>query len=386
VHPEPELRFTAPLSVVVTAGMVLAAIGSGDAVPHEVGPWRYALVPLVGVWSALSPRAPRLSLVAAPLTAVALFATVLPAFPMPFALAVPLLLAGLRGHAVWALVTCAVVLVVTSGFRLMGEEGSIAVTDLLVDVIRDGALMLVVLLLGDSLRARRAARHEARLEAELEARVRQGEQEARLAAQRLDTARELHDVLAHTLTLVSIQGGVVAESLDEPDRARDAVATLRRATAEALAELRGTIELLRGAGEPAESAPAPDLRHLDHLVDGARASGLDVRLECTGDVGAVRPSLSLAGFRVVQEALTNTLRHGDADRAWVRISHDGGVTRVRVTDDGRAGAPLGDAGHAGFGLPGMRERVESLGGRLTHGPRADDRGFEVEAVFPARAS
>ncbi|MGF9760030.1 histidine kinase [Microvirga sp. 0TCS3.31] len=381
MHPEAELRFTAPLSAVVTAGMVLAAIGSGDAVPHEVGPWRYALVPLVGVWSAIAPLAPRLSLVAAPLTAIALFATVLPAFPMPFALAVPLLVAGLRGYVAWALATCAVLLVLTSAFRLLGEEGGIAVTDLLVDVLRDGALMLVLLLLGDSLRARRAARHEA----ELESQLRQGEQEARLAAQRLATARELHDVLAHTLTLVSIQGGVVAESLDEPERAREAVATLRRATAEALADLRGTIELLRGGGEQTVTAPAPDLRHLGHLVDGARASGLDVRVECTGDMADVRPSLSLAGFRVVQEALTNTLRHGDADRAWVRVSHDDGITRVRVTDDGRAPAPHADEHPAGFGLPGMRERVESLGGRLTHGPRSDEHGFEVEAVFPGRA-
>ena len=382
MYPEPELRLSAPLSVVVTAAMVLAAIGSGDAVPHEVGPWRYALVPLVGMWSALAPLAPRLSVVAAPLTAIVLFATVLPAFPMPFALAVPLLVAGMRGHLAWALVVCSVVLVLTSGFRLLGEEGSIAVTDLLVDVLRDGAFMLVLLLLGDSLRARRAARHEA----ELEARLRQGEQEARLAAQRLATARELHDVLAHTLTLVSIQGGVVAESLDEPDRARDAVATLRRATAEALADLRGTIELLRGAGEQPEPAPAPDLRHLGPLVDGARSSGLDVRLECAGDVDAVRPSLSLAGFRVVQEALTNTLRHGQAEHAWVRITHDPAGTRVRVTDDGRSAVVLGDGEQPGFGLTGMRERVESLGGRLVHGPRRDGEGFEVEASFPGSAS
>lgn len=355
--------------------MAAGSATSGDSAPLDLGPWVLVALTLPAACSAIAWTWPRAAVVAAPVLVLACFATLTPAFTVAFAMAVPLYVAGLRGHLRWGVASIVGTTSLTALYRLLLEHDGGSRWAALLDVVRDAALLAVLVLLGDAVRFRAAARREATLERE----VREAEHARRLAEQRLTTARELHDVLAHTLTLAGIQANVAADTFDrDPAAARTAVQRLRSTAADAMADLRSTIALLRTPlPATAAAAPTPGLAGIAELVEGARGSGLDVTLESTGPLDRVRPAIGLAGYRVVQEALTNTLRHADARRAAVVVAVDGAGTTVTVTDDGTAAA-----GPAGFGLTGMAERVRALSGSLSHGPDAGG-GFVVTARFPA---
>lgn len=371
----------APTSFVVVLGvMVAGALTTGDTAPHEVGPLALAALALPALCSALVWTWPRACVVAAPVLVFACFATVTPAFPIAFAMAAPLYVSGLRGHLRWGTGSIIGTMLLVSAYRLFLEHDGGSRFAAAIEVARDSALLVALILLGDAVRSHAALRREAELERE----IRGAEQERRLTDQRLTTARELHDVLAHTLTLVSIQSSVAAESFDrDPETARQAVRSLRTASAEAMADLRGTIALLRTSPEASGAVPppAPGLGRIGELLDGARGSGLMVGFETAGSFDSVRPAIGLAAYRVVQEALTNTLRHADARQAWVSVVVVSGVATVIVVDDGR-GVVSPVPGH---GLTGMAERVEALGGSLRHGRRPEG-GFEVSARFPSGVS
>jgi signal transduction histidine kinase len=210
-------------------------------------------------------------------------------------------------------------------------------------------------------------------------------EEARRAAseERVRIARDLHDVLAHDISLISVQAGVALHLLDEhPEQARPALQAIRDASGDALGELRSVLDILR-QGEAAPRQPTAGLRDLDALVARSRATGLDVVVEGVDAVAAARlsPGVDLAAFRVVQEALTNVVRHARAERATVRFRYDDGTLTVQVDDDG-VGPPAGaDGSPGGRGIVGMRERARALGGDLDAGPRPG-RGFRVRARFP----
>jgi signal transduction histidine kinase len=211
-------------------------------------------------------------------------------------------------------------------------------------------------------------------------RVRRDQAEAnrrrRISEQRLGLAQELHDVLAHNISLINVQASVALHLLDDqPAQARPALATIKAASHEALQELRTALDLLRH-GEDAPRAPAPRLAELDRLIDGVRASGLDVRVEREGTAEALPASVELAAYRIVQEALTNVTRHAGARSATVRLRFSDGVD-VEVTDDG-----VGGSAPSGNGIAGMQERAAALGGTLEAGP-ANGRGFRVVAHLPA---
>jgi signal transduction histidine kinase len=210
-------------------------------------------------------------------------------------------------------------------------------------------------------------------------------EEARRAAseERVRIARDLHDVLAHDISLISVQAGVALHLLDEhPEQARPALQAIRDASGDALGELRSVLDILR-QGEAAPRQPAAGLRDLDALVARSRATGLDVVVEGADTVEAAHlsPGVDLAAFRVVQEALTNVVRHARAERATVRLRCDDGTLTVQVDDDG-VGPPAGaERSPGGRGIVGMRERARALGGDLDAGPRPG-RGFRVRARFP----
>ena len=219
-----------------------------------------------------------------------------------------------------------------------------------------------------------------------EAAARAEEARRQASEERLRIAQELHDVLAHNISLISMQAGVGLHLLDEhPEQARPALTAIREASQNALGELRTVLDILRaGTEEAAPLAPAAGLRDLDALVERARATGLDVVVEATPGVAAGLPAgVDVAALRVAQEALTNVVRHSGAERAWVRISREPGELVVQVDDDGRgtAGAPGPSGGPGGRGIVGMRERARALGGTLEAGPRPG-RGFRVRAGFP----
>ncbi|GHD05616.1 two-component sensor histidine kinase [Streptomyces violarus] len=199
--------------------------------------------------------------------------------------------------------------------------------------------------------------------------------------ERLRIAQELHDVLAHSISVINVQAGVGLALLDsDPEQARTALTTIKDQSKEALGEVRQVLDALRAPGA-APRAPAPGLDRLSELVEQAASAGLTVEVE--GEPPRLAPGTDLAAFRIVQEALTNVVRHSGSRHARVHLAHDGDVLRLRVDDDGPATGA--DAGGSGNGLVGMRERAAALGGTIEAGPRPDG-GFRVLAVLPLTAS
>ncbi|KUN22833.1 histidine kinase [Streptomyces corchorusii] len=196
--------------------------------------------------------------------------------------------------------------------------------------------------------------------------------------ERLRIARELHDVLAHSISVINVQAGMGLALLDsDPEQARAALTTIKAASKEALGEVRQVLGTLRAPGA-APRAPAPGLDRLPELVEQAAAAGLTVGTE--GEPPRLPPGADLAAFRIVQEALTNVVRHSGSRHARVRFAYADGVLRLRIDDDGPATGA--DAGGGGNGLAGMRERAAALGGTIEAGPRPDG-GFRVLAVLPS---
>jgi signal transduction histidine kinase len=198
--------------------------------------------------------------------------------------------------------------------------------------------------------------------------------------ERLRIARELHDVLAHSISVINVQAGVGLALLDsDPEQARSALTTIKDTSKEALGEVRQVLDTLRAPGA-APRAPAPGLDRLPELVEQAASAGLTVTV--VGEVPELPPGADLAAFRIVQEALTNVVRHSGSRHARVRIDQDAGRLRLRVDDDGPATGAA--AGGSGNGLAGMRERAAALKGTIEAGPRPDG-GFRVLAVLPLDA-
>jgi signal transduction histidine kinase len=240
------------------------------------------------------------------------------------------------------------------------------------------------------------------------AQVAREEARRRVSEERLLIARELHDVLAHNISLINVQSGVALHLLDErPEQARPALEAINEASEEALAELHSVLDVLRrgvgeddangGSGAWAPPAPTAGLRDLDGLVRRTRAAGLDVHLAVEGEARPVPAGVDLAALRVVQEALTNVVRHAGGDaRATVRLVYAPAELVVQVDDDGEgvesafgrrpadSDRPDGRSGRSGRGIAGMRERVHVLGGTFAAGPRPG-RGFRVRAQFPLEA-
>jgi signal transduction histidine kinase len=205
------------------------------------------------------------------------------------------------------------------------------------------------------------------------------ETELATAQERTRIARELHDVVAHGLSLMVVQAEAAEEMLARDPAA--AVAPLRRVQdtgRQSLAEMRRLLGVLRAAGvDNASTAPQPSLERIPELVGEAGASGLAVDVQVNGTPVDLPLGVELTAYRLVQEALTNTRRHADAAHACVRLAYAPGELRVEVTDDGRGP----DGGRPGHGLIGMRERTALYGGRLETGP-APGGGFRVAAVLP----
>ncbi len=215
----------------------------------------------------------------------------------------------------------------------------------------------------------------------------------RVDEERLRIARELHDVLAHSISVINVQAGVGLALLDsDREQARTALTTIKSASKEALGEVRQVLDTLRGSGD-APRAPAPGLDRLPELTAQAADAGLRVTTETEGDARALPPGADLAAFRIIQEALTNVVRHSGARTARVRLTYGPGELRIDIDDDGpaaggAAGATAtgtaGSTARGGNGLVGMRERAAALGGTAEAGPRGDG-GFRVTGRLPLPA-
>lgn len=208
-----------------------------------------------------------------------------------------------------------------------------------------------------------------------------------VVAERLRIARELHDMVAHSVGIIAIQAGVGRRVIDtQPEEARNALAAIEATSRETLAGMRRTVTALRRtdprpADEAAARAPAPGLADLDRLAAATADAGVHVEVRRTGPrTGRLPADIDLSAYRIVQEAVTNVVRHAGTDRARVHVAMSPTELRLEIEDDGRGGVPDG----VGFGLVGMRERAALLHGELTAGPRPGG-GFRVAARLPLPA-
>jgi signal transduction histidine kinase len=206
-----------------------------------------------------------------------------------------------------------------------------------------------------------------------------------VAEERLRIAQELHDVVAHSMSVIAVQAGMGSHVIDEqPAQAKQALETISRTSRSTLVEMRRLLGVLRGEDGHRAAEPAPGLADLDALVDQVRAAGIPVDLEIDAPDAHVPPDIpkgiDLSAYRLVQEGLTNVIKHAGPATARVRVRYGDGEVEVEVTDDGRGGAASNGGGH---GLTGMRERVAVWGGTLDVGP-SDGGGYHVRAVLPYR--
>jgi signal transduction histidine kinase len=294
----------------------------------------------------------------------------IPVFPI-VSLAVALLAVGARAN--WAGVGFGAGMTFVAwsiATRLTTPHGSIAVGGLLTcGGLLVGRAMGVLRFESDVLVERASA-----LERERDERAQQA-----VAEERLRIARELHDVIGHSISVMGVQAGAVRSVLrPDQEREREALLSVERTGREAVAEMRRLIGLMRT--EPSESgAPTPTLRGADDLVEAIRRAGLAVELHVCGDLSSVPPGVDLAGYRVLQEALTNALKHAPDSTVDATVICNPQHLEIAVVDDG-VGTSLTPS-EDGHGLLGMQERVSLYGGELHAGPRPEG-GYEVRARIP----
>jgi signal transduction histidine kinase len=367
-----DARITVPLLLIGVFGTRGAAHAQPDA-PRALDHWAYLLVVVAVLPLLARRRAPWLT-VALNTAAVATY--VAAGYPFgPILLTVPVVAFGLAAHRPRrqaGLAVGAEVLVV------------LAATVLRVTALHDGGswadLGRAWLVWAPVVAAAFALGATARVRRESWAGVRAEQARRAASEEQLRMAQELHDVVGHGLAVIAMQAGVALHVLDrEPEKVRESLEAIRTMSRESLDGLRTELAQLRaGAGDAPERRPLPGLADLDLLVARIRAGGVDVRLDIgTGlAAGELPTEVGAAAYRIVQESLTNVLRHADAEQATVTVSSRDGQLVVTVTDRGRGGDPGGD----GTGIRGMRERTAALGGTFEAGPAAD--GFRVVARLP----
>jgi signal transduction histidine kinase len=376
---------TAAVQIGVTAGAASHQHGhrhlgcwweSPCTLPRHLGAVAFillALGPLALVLRRSYPRAVFVFVFAATLLYVVLG---YPQGPVYAALVIAFGRAVMAGHRV---MTRASIVVGWALFLWLPPAVGAAPTPQVLSAVALAAWLLVLIVVCEGVRGRRERSAEARRQRELQARRRADEE-------RLRIARELHDVLAHSISLINVQSGVALHLLEEhPEQARTALTAINEASAEALREVRSVLGVLRGDGEQPPRAPTAGLASLDEVVSRAAAAGVTVSVQVDGERRALPTSVDLAAFRIVQESLTNAVRHAGAGEVTVRLEYGPDALRVQVDDDGRGPAPGGETNDGGSGIPGMRERAAALGGELETGP-APSGGFRVWARLPLEQS
>jgi len=347
------------IAAVVAAITVVAGLLLHEG---EDASWGIVLPGLAGVLLAWRRRWPVAVLVAVLALTLAYELGGFPAGPVWLPLLVAFFSAHLEGHRLAAAVTLAAGWVAFTFVSplVRGEDISA------VGAAGLAGWLLVLFAAAEVIRSRRISRADT-------ARRQAGEE-------RLRIARELHDVLAHDISLINVQAGVALHLIDErPEQAREALAAIKHASKDALGELRSVLETLRADG-PAPLTPTAGLAQLQDVVTGAAAAGLRVETSIEGEAAPLPAALDLAAFRIVQESVTNVIRHAGTAHAAVRLSYGEHTLEVEVCDEGRGGAANGH----GNGLAGMAERAAALGGTLDAGPRPGG-GFRVHATLPRDA-
>jgi signal transduction histidine kinase len=360
----------------IALAAVFAVPAIGTAIPeaiHDDRPWLVAIAVVAVLAVLFRRRWPFLALAAAAIGAIA---------------------ANPDGAAALAVLVVLYTIASTRPWRTTAMVAALLVAGDTLDAVADGHSVnlgevaafavqcAAVIALGLYVAARRATLEALRERAERMDRERELLADRAVAEERVRIAQELHDVVAHNVSLIVVKAQALGATVpdDRVAEATDGIADLGR---QAMAEMHRTLKLLRAAGDDAaERAPQPGLANLDKLLEQSRAAGLDVRLAVEGQPRELSQSLDLSAFRIVQEALTNVLKHAGPARASVTVGYRPQALELSVVDSGDDAAGARPAAvPGGHGLVGMRERAAMFGGTLTARPRAG-RGFEVNAVLP----
>ncbi len=362
-----DLALPAVLLVVQLAGAVATVAGHHSPTTH-LGPVEWVLLvigPLALVFRRRWPVA---------VLWVAFVATLTPsgAWSANLSLIVAFFLAATSGHrrAAWVVIVVGYVSSVWLAPLAYGNPvGSLTFALAL------AGWLAVLVIAAEVVRLRRERTIETRATRALEARRQTSEE-------RLQMARDLHDVIGHNISLINVQAGVGLDLMDtHPEQARAALAAIKAVSKDALDELRTMLVAFRQGDENAPRSPAPSLDRLDELVEVTRAAGIPVTVQTVGEARSLPAAVDLAAYRIVQESLTNVARHAGPATATVRLVHGTDGLDIEVRDDGGAPAANGSSGGTGSGIAGMRERADALGGRLEAGPRPGG-GFAVAAHLP----
>jgi signal transduction histidine kinase len=289
-----------------------------------------------------------------------------------FGLAICLLF-GMRPARVQSVAGLAFALGVAAIVTLNDPKGTVG------EFVWDVITFMVAWVIGSAVGGKLSEVDEARQRAARAEREREERARIAVADERARIARELHDVIGHSVSVMTVQASAVRRTLEaDQDKEREALLVVEQTGREALAEMRRVVGVLRRPEEAPALAPQPSLEHLDRLVESACEAGLPVELRVEGEPVQLAPGLDLTAYRLVQEGLTNALKHARAQHAEVVVRYTDGQVELSVSDDGPGG---GDGDKGGHGLIGMRERISVYGGELEAGPRPEG-GYRLTATLP----
>lgn len=369
---------TAVLVVIAIAITADAPSAPGD--PRRLDAYAYLFAVGLGGLMFVRRRHPVGALVATAALTCGYYILQYPPIGLALPMAAALYVAALAGRAWWAAAVAGTVVALALYFRI--TQGEPLRPLILYDTLLTVSVMAASIALGLAQRARDLWRREATERARQTALVAEQETQARLDAERARIARDLHDSIAHTLAVIALQANVAVESATHPrdDTAVEAALRIRAATRRAMSELRSAVSVLR---TPGPSTTTPSLAGIAALAEDLTHPGLAIDVASNGDPDRVPAFVGAAAYRIVQESLTNAIKHGRCRRARVDVHVSGDAVRIVVDDDGRGGATPAPAPGPGQGVRGMAERAQILGGRLAAGPR-EDGGWRVEAHLPIR--
>ena len=360
------------IAIIEVAGVHVAAVRQAHTTRMDWLGYTLIIVGCVALMARFVARVPALAVTIASAAAFVLLGFPYgPVFLAPLVAVFGAVRAGKRA-ALWTTLVIAYVVFLSAG-RIWPHAGPYTLRrpslGSAVTFVVWTALMLVI---AEIIRARSAHFAEVRRTMIEQARARDEWERRQASEERLRIAQELHDVVGHHLSLISVQAGIGLHLMDEhPDQARTALVTIKEASAEALGEVRAVLAALRPKDERAPRAPAPTLADLGGLIEPDRVA-------ITGARRPLPPDVERAAYRIVQESLTNVRRHaGESAVATVTVTYGADRLTIRIADDGRGGA----VGNGGTGIAGMRTRAAALGGTLVTTSPAEG-GFVVTAVLP----
>jgi signal transduction histidine kinase len=362
---------------IALAGAVISQGKKGDAGPR--GPLWFDLLAMLALFLPLFARrrfpfgAPATTIAAASASSF-IDETLLPsAFVTFVAGCAAFFLLGLLRERSQAFVGLALGLVVVSGVPHNDPSGGAG------NYIWEGAFFVIAWTLGFALGRKLWEAVDARERADRAEQEREDQARLAVAEERARIARELHDVVGHAVSVMTVQAAGVRRLLKpEQEREREALLVVEQTGRDALAEMRRMVGVLRSLDEAPALAPQPSLEHVDKLIEQARNAGLPVELRVEGEPVQLPTGVDLTAYRIVQEGLTNATKHSQAEHAEVLVRYDNGHLEVTISDDGRGGGGGESGGH---GLVGMRERVSVYGGELEVGPRPEG-GFALRVRLP----